>query len=706
MIEEATTKEGPQDPVARLMLNIYNSVEDWKDFLDKLRVMRDNADLRHEPVTLDRVATAATQAELLIDGIKMQEVAPRVRGKKTYALFGNTYSNLTSVKQAIDGNGTEVEPQRPAAHREQEGLLVLRRPITRRGRRDHEQDPGLRRGQGHRDDGRHRPHVQGPGVGLGPHRRRLPRLRHQDGDPLLPDPEELRLFYVMLTSAKKRLDPGGLGELLDWDPEDLGIPVTDDRFPIEYVGNPARDVVPGSDYGASPIRGWRASTSRPRWARPAAAADRSGRTRSNRAPPRATPTRRVTHLAPETSPPPGSPASPTGSPTPGSEPELRDVPVSELEEYLMDSPLNEDRVEELQRQMEEAGGFVGEPLLIEDTRKGPLLTDGRHRLEAAKRAGIDEVPTEWYDSTTTQGRLAATRRLVEAERQKDSGPQGAPPARDGAPSREPGSPAPTAIEIGGATVRDDRKNPSASGTRVLSDAIDDLTPGARLAFNALGRLTNLTVVMTSRSVAESQEWQDADGPDWRGTRGASTTDTRSIDQVAGLFNLFGDKGPHMVVSVDDRNAYHIAQHEASHGTDFALGRRVTGAWAHFSDQPEFEQFYMDVLRAYDGTDFSLAQGYENKSLLAPYFLHMATGEPEHNGRFGRSEFFAEGYSLYMWSNNLLQRGEDRDTVLLELGRRRERSAAEGRRTCRRPTARCWREDIRLLRGPGRPDRPG
>ena len=37
------------------MLNIYNSVEDWKDFLGKLRVMRDNADLRHEPVTLDRV---------------------------------------------------------------------------------------------------------------------------------------------------------------------------------------------------------------------------------------------------------------------------------------------------------------------------------------------------------------------------------------------------------------------------------------------------------------------------------------------------------------------------------------------------------------------------------------------------------------------------------------------------------------------------
>ena len=70
-----------------------------------------------------------------------------------------------------------------------------------------------------------------------------------------------------------------------------------------------------------------------------------------------------------------------------------------------------------------------------------------------------------------------------------------------------------------------------------------------------------------------------------------------------------------------RNAYHIAQHEASHGTDFALGRRDRRLGALLRPA-EFEQFYMDALRAYDGTDFSLAQGYENKSLLAPYFLHM------------------------------------------------------------------------------------
>jgi hypothetical protein len=101
--------------------------------------------------------------------------------------------------------------------------------------------------------------------------------------------------------------------------------------------------------------------------------------------------------------------------------EKRVMDVSKVEEYRMDHHVNEEHVAALARQMKDAGKFVGDPLIIQDTNTTPLLTDGDHRLHAAKLAGIKEVPVEWY-ANTEAGRLASLKRLNEAERRKTDAP--------------------------------------------------------------------------------------------------------------------------------------------------------------------------------------------------------------------------------------------------------------------------------------------
>ena len=78
-------------------------------------------------------------------------------------------------------------------------------------------------------------------------------------------------------------------------------------------------------------------------------------------------------------------------------------------------PLNEDHVQNLQSQLQ-AGRSV-EPLVIEASPKGDFLTDGHHRLEAARRAGVYRLPVIRFDATP-EGRSAANKHMAAMEIRK------------------------------------------------------------------------------------------------------------------------------------------------------------------------------------------------------------------------------------------------------------------------------------------------
>lgn len=106
----------------------------------------------------------------------------------------------------------------------------------------------------------------------------------------------------------------------------------------------------------------------------------------------------------------------------GSPFELRDEFVTDVEGWkaIEDKVHDKDHLDDLTKQMRDAGKFVGDPLIVEETQKGPLLTDGYHRLEAARRAGLTKVPVERYKDTP-EGRMASLKRLNAAERRKSEG---------------------------------------------------------------------------------------------------------------------------------------------------------------------------------------------------------------------------------------------------------------------------------------------
>lgn len=80
-------------------------------------------------------------------------------------------------------------------------------------------------------------------------------------------------------------------------------------------------------------------------------------------------------------------------------------------------PLNEARVQQLERQLK--SGDVS-PLVVEASPKGDFLTDGHHRLEAARRVGVKTLPVIRFDATP-QGRSAANKYMAEVESQKTQG---------------------------------------------------------------------------------------------------------------------------------------------------------------------------------------------------------------------------------------------------------------------------------------------
>lgn len=94
--------------------------------------------------------------------------------------------------------------------------------------------------------------------------------------------------------------------------------------------------------------------------------------------------------------------------------------VSDLQQITMDTPINEAHAELLARRYRR-DGFIGNPIQIEEFGDGSQsITDGHHRLEGARRAGITDIPVRVY-SASTEGRDAARSALVAQERNKAEG---------------------------------------------------------------------------------------------------------------------------------------------------------------------------------------------------------------------------------------------------------------------------------------------
>lgn len=117
--------------------------------------------------------------------------------------------------------------------------------------------------------------------------------------------------------------------------------------------------------------------------------------------------------------------SPSKSSTPSAQEEapFRDEmrEVSSLDDIRMQSGINEDHVNRL-AEVYSRYGYDGAPIGIEGPPGNETITDGNHRAEAAKRAGLSEVPVRVY-AQTDAGRIAANNAIVDAESKKtDSGP--------------------------------------------------------------------------------------------------------------------------------------------------------------------------------------------------------------------------------------------------------------------------------------------
>ena len=116
--------------------------------------------------------------------------------------------------------------------------------------------------------------------------------------------------------------------------------------------------------------------------------------------------------------------------------ETRDV--SSLDGIRMQSGINEEFVNELTDRFRQ-NGYEGDPIQIEKFPDGTeMITDGNHRAEAAKRAGLDTVHVRVYEPTD-QGRDAARTALVNAERRKEQPVEAPTPAPERPAYQEPGN---------------------------------------------------------------------------------------------------------------------------------------------------------------------------------------------------------------------------------------------------------------------------
>jgi predicted ABC-type ATPase len=117
-----------------------------------------------------------------------------------------------------------------------------------------------------------------------------------------------------------------------------------------------------------------------------------------------------------------------------------EIPVAEAMAMRPgNSAVNQDHVDKLAEQMSREGKFVGEPVQTEVMGNGStIVTDGNHRLLAAQKAGLETVPVRTY-ADTPEGRMAATKSIVDAERRKDANPDGptydTPEAKEDTPSK-------------------------------------------------------------------------------------------------------------------------------------------------------------------------------------------------------------------------------------------------------------------------------
>lgn len=94
------------------------------------------------------------------------------------------------------------------------------------------------------------------------------------------------------------------------------------------------------------------------------------------------------------------------------------MPIADLPPRIKTEGLDAARVAALAEVMERSG-YQGAPVQIEKTDKGPIVTDGHHRLAAAEQAGLTEVPVRIFENTP-EGRSAANKAMSESERAKDA----------------------------------------------------------------------------------------------------------------------------------------------------------------------------------------------------------------------------------------------------------------------------------------------
>lgn len=91
--------------------------------------------------------------------------------------------------------------------------------------------------------------------------------------------------------------------------------------------------------------------------------------------------------------------------------------------------LNEDHVARLAEKYQREG-YHDAPIQVEETRREAIVTDGHHRLAAAERAGITDLPVRVFPNTP-EGRAAANRAMLDTETAKEEADAGDAPPRRG-----------------------------------------------------------------------------------------------------------------------------------------------------------------------------------------------------------------------------------------------------------------------------------
>lgn len=83
------------------------------------------------------------------------------------------------------------------------------------------------------------------------------------------------------------------------------------------------------------------------------------------------------------------------------------------------SGFDESRIDAIAADMRR-NGYRGGPIQVEETNRDTIVTDGHHRLAAAERAGIADVPVRVF-ANTPEGRRAANRAMADTEAAKEAG---------------------------------------------------------------------------------------------------------------------------------------------------------------------------------------------------------------------------------------------------------------------------------------------